>query len=671
MPSAFQRLKERKMVQWAFAYLAGAFAVVQGVEVLESPWGLSGASVRAIHVLILAGFFITLVIAWYHGEKGRQRTSGPELLMLAAVLAVAGVALNLVATRQGNTSSRSAPAGDDRPAIVVLPLENVSPRPEDEYFARGLHEQLTSTLSGISSLRVIARASADQYRDVRPPPRQIAIELGVDYVIGGSAQIVENLVQLTVSLIDGETEEQLWSNSFEREFSVGEVIAIQEAFASEVTSQLRARITPEEEARLAEVPTEDDEAYQYWLQARALWLLPGYLEENFEEAQRLYERAIELDPGFALARANLSLLHGYFYWFRYDRSEERLVAQRAEAEEALRLDPDLPQAHVAAGYVHYVNLDFQSALDDLSRALEGRPDDPEILTMIGFHHRNLGHWSDVHAVFDRVVQINPTDANLFSDLSALTYYVNHQYAEAVQAMNHALALAPDLWDVSLRKAYVYWHWQGQLDSVGAALARIPRDAHLASSGTWVEHSVILALLERDPDTALELLQSTSLEVFERQEFIKPRSLYEAWAHQMRGDSTAARAAFVSARESLERLAAGNPNDERIQCALGHAHAGLGQSSEAAAFAEKCFEQWREAGEVYAQPLRVEEAAKILAQAGLVDQALDHLEPLMEGPSWASPHTLRMDPIWDPLREHPRFQALVTIDGEGSEWPSTK
>ena len=190
-------------------------------------------------------------------------------------------------------------------------------------------------------------------------------------------------------------------------------------------------------------------------------------------------------------------------------------------------------------------------------------------------------------------------------------------------------------------------------------------------GTWVENSVILALLERDPDRALDLLQSTSLEIFKRQDFIMPRSLYEAWAHQMRGDSTAARAAFVFARESLERLEAGNHNDERIHCALGHAHAGLGQSSEAAAFAEKCFEPWREAGELYVQPLYVEEAAKILARAGLADRALDYLEPLMEGPSWASPHTLRMDPIWDPLREHPRFQALVTIDGEGSDWPSTK
>jgi len=233
-------------------------------------------------------------------------------------------------------------------------------------------------------------------------------------------------------------------------------------------------------------------------------------------------------------------------------------------------------------------------------------------------------------------------------------------------MNHALALAPDFWDASLVKGYIYWHWQGQLDSVRAALARIPRDAAFASSGTWVENSVILALLERDPDRALDLLQSTSSEVLEQQNLVKPKSLYQAWAHQMRGDSAAARAAFVSARESLERLAADNPNDERIQCALGHAHAGLGQSSEAAVFADKCFEPWRAAGEVYVQPLLVEEAAKILAQAGLADRALDYLEPLMEGPSWASPHTLRMDPIWDPLREHPRFRALVTIYGEGSD-----
>jgi serine/threonine-protein kinase len=339
-----------------------------------------------------------------------------------------------------------------------------------------------------------------------------------------------------------------------------------------------------------------------------------------------------------------------------------LEAQRAEAEEALRLQPNLPQAHVAAGWVQYVEGRFEEALREYEAALEGLPNDAEIVARIGYTHRRLGHWPQVFEAYDKAIQLNPRNATLFYDLGGHSFAANRRYAEAVTAYDRALALAPDLYDAGLRKGLIFVHWRGQLDTLRAVVDQLPADLHLPEVDLA---RVDLALWERDTDGLLRLLDTTPEPVFETQLVYLPRAIYAGWAHQIRGDGAAARAAFESARASLEPLLGRRPDDERIRAALGYAYAGLGMQDAAAEMVDGLTRSRWQGGDALSRFQAAKVSAEILAQANLPDAANRNLEILLTGASPVSVRTLRMNPLLDPLRDQPGFQAILYRFGGGA------
>ena len=415
-----------------------------------------------------------------------------------------------------------------------------------------------------------------------------------------------------------------------------------------------------EQQLLAEAPTANAEAYRLYLQGQEYWRRLGYQRQNWEIAQQLYERALELDSTFVLAHAALSVVHGQMSWFRYDPSPARLARQREEAETALRLAPDLPQAHIAMGLVHYFGRrDWQAALDEYGIALQGLPNYPGLRARIGYVHRRLGNWDEVDAAFKKATQLNPRSPNLFSDLGGVTYQLTRRYADAIAAYNRALTLAPDLHEAAVLKGWVYLNWKGELDTLRAVLEQLPPDAALGGDfGTVTAQRVLLLLWERKPDSLLAVLGSSRDAVFEEQSVFLPTSLYAAWAHELRGDDVAAQAAFDSARLLLDSVLAALPDDWRVHAARGLALAGLGRRQEALREARWLQQSVVYRDDAYDSRYVAQERARILAQAGEVDAALDEIEELLAGPGFLSVYTLRLDPRWDPIREHPRFQALL-------------
>ena len=669
-PSLFQRLKERKLVQWALAYLAGAFVVFQGVEVMAEPWSISPALQRAIHVLLLVGLCVTLVLAWYHGEKGRQRASGPELLMVAALLVIAGGVLAML--RGGDEGSEptetATPAGEPehpRTAIAVLPFQNLSADGPYAYFAGGLHDELLTQLAKVAALKVISRTSVMGYAGTNLPPlRQIASELGVGSVVEGSVQVMGDRLRVNVQLIDATTDEHLWAESYDR--TLDDAFAIQSDVAQRVVVAVGATLGSSEQQALAEAPTANAEAYRLYLQGQEYYRRTGFLRQNWEIAQQLYERALELDSTFALAYAALSQVHGEMWWYRYDPSPERLALQREEAETALRLAPGLPQAHIAMGRGHYYRRDWQATLDEYDIALQALPNDAELWEWIGYVHRRLENWDEVDAAFEKATQLDPRNADLFHDLGGYTYKLTRRYADAIAALNRALTLAPDLQVAAVLKGQVYLDWKGELDTLRAVLEQLPPDAESGGLGTARAQRVELLLLDRKPDSLLAVLGSAPDTVFEGYGFFLPTSLYAAWAHGLRGDDVTAHAAFDSARLLLDSVLVALPDDRRVHAARGLALAGLGRRQEALREA-----RWLEQSVVYREdaydgPSVAENRARILAQAGEVDAALDEIEQILTGPGWLSVHRLRLDPRWDPIRDHPRFQALLERYAEDVE-----
>jgi serine/threonine-protein kinase len=426
-----------------------------------------------------------------------------------------------------------------------------------------------------------------------------------------------------------------------------------------IVAAVGAALTSTQRQGLAGAPTANAEAYRLYLQGREYFTRPGYLRPNYEIAQQLFARALALDPNFALAHAALSEVHGGMYWFRYDPSAARAARQREKAETALRLAPELPQAHFAMGLAHYWGRrDYRRALDEFAIAIEGLPNDARLWAFIGYVHRRLGNWNEVLAALEKATQLDPRDANLFGDLGE-TYHVMHRYSEAVGAFDRALSLAPDFHSAAVQRGWTYVLWQGQLDTLRAVLSRVPTDAAMGVLGTRAAQHVQLLQWDRQADSLLQVLRRARVSVFEWQYFFLPNSLYAAWAHQLRGDRPAMRAAFNVARIFLDSVITQLPDDRRVHAARGLALAGLGRRAEALREA-----RWLQQSPVYREdafdgPMLAEDRARILAQVGEADAALDEIERLLAGSSWVSVHTLRLDPRWDPIREHPRFKALLT------------
>ncbi len=310
------------------------------------------------------------------------------------------------------------------------------------------------------------------------------------------------------------------------------------------------------------------------------------------------------------------------------------------------------------GRAHYYRRDYTRALQETSVALEGLPNDAQLLVLIGWVHRRLGNWDEVVAAFERAAQLDPRDADLFFALGAATYLRMRRYAEAVQAYDRALSLAPDLYSAAVEKGLTYVLWQGQLDTLRAVLNRLPTGAELLVFGTSAAPHVRLLRWERQADSLLRVLMTARVSVFDSPFFFKPTSLHAAWAHQLRGDRPAARAAFDSARVLLDSVIRELPDDFRVHAARGLALAGLGRRDEALREARWLQQSVAYREDAVAGPMLAEDRARILTQAGEADAALDEIERLLSGPSLLSVHTLRLDPLWDPIREHPRFQALL-------------
>ncbi len=575
------------------------------------------------------------------------------LFGVVGVVALGGALLML--RPRSEAPARAGPAYE-RMAIAVLPFENQSAEGPHAYFAGGLHDELLTQLSKVAALTVISRTSVMGYEGTRTPLRQIAGELGVGSVVEGSVQVVGGRLRVNVQLIDAATDAHLWAERYDR--TLDDAFAIQSDVAQQIVAAVGAALSGAERQGLAEAPTTNAEAYRLYLQAGEYANRPGYVRHNIDIAQQLFERALVLDPTFALAHAALSEVHGLNYWWRYDRSPARAAHQREEAEAALRLSPSLPQAHIAMGMAHYWGRrDYRRALEEFATALEGLPNDAGLWHRIGWVHRRMGDSSALALAYEKATQLSPRDANLFDDLGGATYHVWHRYAEGVQVFNRALSLAPDFHGAAYRKGLMYVLWQGQLDTMRAVLSRMPADAELGPSVTRAVQQAQLLLWERHADSLHRVLKVAPPGIFEGYRIFLPSSLYAAWAHQLRGDHPAARAAFDSARVVLDSVIRELSDDWRVHAARGLALAGLGRRDEALLEA-----RWLQHSVVYREdafdgPWLAEDRARILAQAGDAQAALDEIERLLARPSWLSVHTLRLDPRWDPIRDHPRFRAL--------------
>ena len=573
----------------------------------------------------------------------------PGLRSLAAVVAIVGGVLVL---RLGRESSIPGRLPYQRTAIAVLPFENLSAAGPDAYFSGGLHDEVLTQLSKVEALKVISRTSVMGYAGTKTPLRQIASELQVGSVVEGSVQVAGRRLRIHVELIDAATDAPLWAEGYDR--TLDDAFAIQTDVAQQIVAAVGATLSRTEATAIAAAPTQNAEAYRLYLQGQVYSSRPGNLRQDFETAEQLFERAVAQDSTFALAYASLSLVHWSLYWQRYDPDPRRRERARSAAETAIRLSPELPQAHLAMGYVYVAAGDFARALREVMAAAGALKGSAEARTYVGFAHRRLGQWQEALADFEQASALDPRNAGLFWE-RAFTLSILHRYEEAIAADTRALELAPDLAAANMGRAVYYYLWRGELDSLRAQLARGPQDYGVDGSarGGWAS----LALQERRPDSVLALLGPAGAGVSEGQYGYMPNSYPVALAQRLRGDEPAARAALLRTVRVLDSTLRRLPDDWRLHVSRSVALAALGRGAEATREAEWVTHS-PQYGHAIVRLLSSEARAIMFAQLGLAQEAVAELEPLLAGPSLTSAPQIRLDPEYDPIRQDPRFQALL-------------
>lgn len=574
---------------------------------------------------------------------------------------VLGLLLALAAA-WGITRYRDRPAastGSER-TLAVLPFENLG-RPDDEYFADGITEEITNRLTGIGGLKVIARSSARQYKGSAKPIRQIGEELGAGYILAGTVRWERggdstNRVRVSPELIRVADGTNVWAHGYDA--IIAGVFQVQSDIARQVAGALDVALAGPERQALALRPTESSEAYDNYLRGND-YNQRGSSEQNLKLAEQMYQRALELDSNFALAWASLARTHDNIYWFYIDRSDARLTKVREAVERALRLQPELPEAHVAAGYYHYHGkLDYESALREFNIAGKSRPNDSDILSSIGFVERRLGKWDEARANITKAAALDPRSIEN-SQEAGLTLMWMRSYSEAEPYLRRPTILAPDQPIAYGWLAELYLLWKGDPAAVAGVirqgLSAVPPGRLVPELVRWGKGGVMLAAIAEDPSLARLLEQPL-------ENFSDTAGYYEWKAHLARrserlGDQ---RAYADSARRILEDKVKKLPDDHVFHDRLGMMYALLGRKADAVREGKSA---------VTLRPLSkdalngagvLQFLAWIYATVGEPDLAVEQLKLLLSIPSGVSVARLRSDRTWAPLRGHAGFERLVAV-----------
>jgi TolB-like protein/tetratricopeptide (TPR) repeat protein/tRNA A-37 threonylcarbamoyl transferase component Bud32 len=589
----------------------------------------------------------------------KRAWSGRRTLAAAVLAFLLGAGL-LFAWRH----SHPEPGVADGKMIAVLPFQNLGPS-EDEYFADGMTDAVRGKLSELPGIQVIASASSGEYKKTTKSLPQIAHELGANYLLtarvrwarAGATSEVEVSPEL-VEVAPGRPPTTKWEQPFSA--ALTDVFAVQGKIASAVAETLDVALGRGERQQLAERPTQNLAAYDAFLKGQeATQGVANADPVTIRRAITHYEQAVALDPGFALAWANLARAQALMY-VNGVPTASGAAAARTAAERALALAPTLPEGHLALGsYYGAVQVDYRRALEEYSAGQRLAPKNAELLADIAYAEQGLGHWPDAVEHFRDALRLDPRSVGVARRLARALLWTRH-YSDALKACDQALALAPSNIDVLEVKAMVYLA-QGDLSGERAVLRSVPKEVEPTSLVAYFanEFDLFWALTEDQQQLILRLTPST---------FDGDRG---AWAivlaetHALRGDAAAARDYADSARIALQAQLRDAPKDAQRTVLLGLMLAYLGRKADAVRQGEQGAALLPIQRDAFAGTYLQHQLARIYLLVGEQDKSLEILESLLRIPYYLSPGWLKIDPSFQPLRGNPRFEKLIAAGADRS------
>ncbi|MFL6590758.1 MAG: hypothetical protein ACJ8M4_11360 [Chthoniobacterales bacterium] len=663
MTGFFEEVKRRKVYRVAVAYVVVAGGVIQFASAIFPAWELPSWTLRLVIILLLIGFPISLILAWaleVTPEGIRATAPTPTAPRRRRnIVALVGIGIIVSAAAGFFLLPRAAARKIDK-SIAVLPFENFSDDKENAFFADGIQDDILTNLSKIGDLKVISRTSVMPYRGKEKNVREIAQALGVSAILEGSVRKAGNRVRVNVQLINAVNDEHIWSDVYDRDLT--DVFAIQTDLAKKIAEELQAKLSPTEKAQITRKPTENGEAYLAFVQAHNLHHEVEDLAK-LKEAGQLYERALQLDPNFALAAASYSRLESWLY-HTFEATAERRDKSRSLANRALQLQPDLPEGHLALGFsIYYVEKDFDRALSELALAQKGLPNEAEVYLAIGAIKRRQGKWDESNANLEKATSLSPNETWPLQNL-VLNYQMERKFDLANKAIDRALALTPGsftLWSV---KAQMEISEKGTFEVVEHGVQVLTNRSMNEMERIHLNGALAQTrLLQRRLPEALQLAEGLNENLLANDlEGLMGKYEVIGIAKKFMGDAAGAREAFQKGKGYAEKWVSEVPEDGKRHGRLAGMLAWLGEKDAAIAEGKRATELLPESVDAFEGPMCTQALAEVYLVVGEYDKAIELTDGLLTRLTHVTVATVRISPLWDPVRQDPRFIAMMKKHG---------
>jgi len=669
-------LKRRNVYRAAVAYGVVAWFLTQLTTQVLPLFEIPNSAMRFVVIALVVGFPIAMLLAWLyeftpegivrtedlHPAQARslQRATGRilDFIIIGALLLV--IAMLIVGRfpfyrQTGESISQKS--------IAVLPLENLSGDPDNAYFADGIQGEILTKLAGIGDLKVISRSSTAKYKSKPEDLKTVARELGVATVLEGSVQKAGDKVRINVQLVDARSNTHLWAKSYDRNFN--DIFAVESDVAQEIAEALRAKLSPSQSNALTTAPTRDTEAYDLFLkgeyeehQAESV-----LVAELFDRAQTFYRQALERDPKFALAYARLAYSELYWHWWIGNLTSAELAEVKSNIDHALAIAPALPDAHLALAVFHYwVHRDYDSALRELDRTVELQPNSAVARAFNAWIYRRRGEWKQSLMAAERAVELDPRDPSIPADIGA-SYLTLRRWSDAEHMANRALAIDPHHALAAQNLALTYINSTGDIRRARRAFEAVPAESRLSAAPSWgtiavmIDQRVYLDVFERHFTDALkswDVASSNTPEAGLRQ--LEARVGIRVLADQ----GSAAKPECEQMRALLEARLAERPEDRNSLIALAWAYVCLGRNADALRVARQAADSLPIEKDALVGQNFLAGLAEIEARTGRAEDAVKILRQLLTIPGqYVSIARLKIDPVWDPIRNDPGFQKLLS------------
>jgi TolB-like protein/Tfp pilus assembly protein PilF len=676
----FAELKRRNVYKVAIAYGVVGWLLIQVATQVFPFFEIPNWGVRLIVLFIVIGFPIALVIAWAFEAtpEGIKRTEAADaagqrsrggawvyIVIIGAALSVGLFFLGRYTASRKQTESAELPAK----SIAVLPFENLSRDPDNAYFAEGIKDEIVTKLATVHDLKVMSRTSTAKYQSKPDNLKAVAQELGVSTVLEGAVQKTGGKVRVNVQLIDARADTHLWGKSYDRELK--DVLGVESEVSQEIADALQAKLSASEFHALASVGTRNAEAYDLFLRGEYEFHQAENVlaSDAYDRADGFYRQALARDPNFAEAAAELARSRLSRHWYVSALTETELEEVKLMIDRALTLAPNSPGAHFALGlFFYYGHRQYENALTEFNRTLELQPSNAVARQYCAWVYRRRGEWERSLADSQRAEELDPRDASISANIGG-TYLSLRQWKDAESAELRALAIDPHNTIAAALLLITRVNGRGNAESAQRAfdgfledtknrLAGLGARGYGAGGDVWavLGMAVFLDVIERHFTDALQTLEKGASNN-DRLQQLAPRVML----HILAGQVEAAKSAAEEAQPLLEARLREQPDDTLAMRELSWVYLALERNADALRLSREAADSISVEKDAFSGPIFQIGLAQIEARAGKAGDAIKRLGRVLSIPAGAvaSIARLRIDPAWDPIRNRPDFQQLLS------------